>query len=58
MYACTDFPDNVTELDHAVDDWQAVYHFIRPYGAVGGLTPAEDLLRRSALTIPESSQKP
>jgi putative transposase len=56
FYACTELPDNVTDLNRLIDDWQEIYNFVRPHGALSGLTPAEYMVRRPALTIPESSQ--
>ena len=52
FHACTELPDSVTDLNRLIDDWQEVYNFVRPHGALGGLTPAEYMARRPALTIP------
>ena len=56
FYACTELPDNVTDLNRLIDDWKETYNYVRPHGALSGLTPAEYMVRQPALTIPESSQ--
>ncbi len=56
FYACTDLPASVEQLNPLVDDWQDTYNFVRPHGALSGLTPAEYLLRRQATRNPEHSQ--
>ena len=48
FYACTELPGSVAELNPLIDDWQETYNFVRPHGALSGLTPAEYLLRRQA----------
>lgn len=56
FYACTELPDDVTDLNVFIDDWQEVYNHVRPHGALSGLTPVEYMPRRPALTISGSSQ--
>lgn len=46
FYACTDLPGTVEELNPLIDDWQDTYNFVRPHGALSGLTPAEYLTMR------------
>jgi putative transposase len=46
FYACTDLPGTVDELNPLIDDWQDTYNFVRPHGALSGLTPAEYLTRK------------
>jgi transposase InsO family protein len=48
FYTCTEPPGSVAELNPLIDDWQETYNFVRPHGALAGLTPAEYLLRRQA----------
>lgn len=43
FYACNDLPGTVLELNPRIDDWQESYNFIRPHGALSGLTPAKYL---------------
>lgn len=56
FYACTELPGSVAELNPLIDDWQDTYNFVRPHGALSGLTPAEYLVRRQAKGKPEHSQ--
>lgn len=56
FYACTDLPGSVAELNPLIDDWQETYNFVRPHGALSGLTPAEYLVRHQAKGKPELSQ--
>jgi transposase InsO family protein len=55
FYACTDLPDHVDERVQLLDDWQDTYNFVRPHGAISGLTPSEYLLARQAQERPGSS---
>ena len=48
FYACADLPANVEALNPLIDDWQDTYNFVRPHGALDGLTPAEYHLARQA----------
>ena len=56
FYACTDLPGNVAELNPLIDDFQDTYNFVRPHGALSGLTPSEYHLVRQAKEPPRSSQ--
>lgn len=56
FYACTDLPGSVEELNPMLDDWQETYNFVRPHGALSGLTPAEYLTRQPTSESPVSSQ--
>lgn len=56
FYACTDLPGSVADLNPLIEDWQETYNFVRPHGALSGLTPAEYLVRRQAKGKPEHSQ--
>ena len=56
FYACTELPGSVAELNPLIDDWQETYNFVRPHGALSGLTPAEYLLRRQAKGNSQFSQ--
>ena len=56
FYACTDLPANVEQLNPLIDDFQDVYNYIRPHGALAGLTPAEYYLQRQAKESPSVSQ--
>ena len=57
FYACTDLPGSVDELNPMLDDWQETYNFVRPHGALSGLTPAEYLTRQPAPEGSLSSQR-
>jgi hypothetical protein len=39
---------SVAELNPLIDQWRETYNFVRPHGALSGLTPAQYLLRRQA----------
>lgn len=56
FYACTELPGSVAELNPLIDDWQDTYNFVRPHGALSGLTPSEYLLASQAKGKPEHSQ--
>jgi transposase InsO family protein len=56
FYACTDLPGSVEQLNPLIDDWQETYNFVRPHGALSGLTPAEYLLNHQATGDPHLSQ--
>jgi putative transposase len=56
FYACTDLPGSVAELNPLIDEWQETYNFVRPHGALAGLTPAEYLVARQAKGTPGLSQ--
>lgn len=55
FYACADLPDTVDDINPLIDDWQHTYNFVRPHGALSGLTPSEYLLRSQAKATPGSS---
>jgi putative transposase len=57
FYACTDLPGSVEELNTLIDDWQETYNFVRPHGALSGLTPAEYLTRTKAPEVLPQSQR-
>lgn len=57
FYACTDLPGSVEELNPLLDEWQETYNFVRPHGALSGLTPAEYLTRQPTPESPLPSQK-
>lgn len=57
FYACTDLPGSVEELNPMLDDWQEIYNFVRPHGALSGLTPAEYLTRQPTPESPLQSQR-
>lgn len=57
FYACTDLPGTVEELNPLIDDWQDTYNFVRPHGALSGLTPAEYLIRQPTPERPAPSQR-
>jgi putative transposase len=57
FYSCTDLPGLVEELNPLIDDWQETYNFVRPHGALSGLTPAEYLARPSTSESPVPSQR-
>ena len=57
FYACTDLPGTVEELNPLIDDWQEIYNFLRPHGALSGLTPAEYLTRLPTPASPTPSQR-
>ena len=56
FYSCTDLPGTVEELNPLIDEWQDIYNFIRPHGALSGLTPAEYLTRQPSPDSPVPSQ--
>lgn len=56
FYACTELPGSVAELNPLIDDWQDTYNYLRPHGALSGLTPSEYLLANQAKAKLESSQ--
>lgn len=56
FYACTELPGSVAELNPLIDDWQDTYNYVRPHGALSGLTPSEYLLARQAKGKPRHSQ--
>lgn len=56
FYACTDLPGSLAELNPLIDDWQHTYNFVRPHGALSGLTPSEYLLTHQAKAKPDHSQ--
>jgi putative transposase len=56
FYACTDLPDTVEALNPLIDDWQDTYNFVRPHGALAGLTPADYYLANQANKTPNPSQ--
>lgn len=56
FYACTDLPGSVEQLNPLIADWQETYNFVRPHGALAGLTPAEYLASRQAKGTPQHSQ--
>ncbi len=56
FYACTELPGSVAELNPLIDDWQDTYNYVRPHGALSGLTPSEYLVARLAKEKPEHSQ--
>jgi putative transposase len=55
FYACTDLPANVEALNPLIDDWQDTYNFVRPHGALSGLTPSQYLVAQQAQGRPPSS---
>jgi len=55
FYAATDLPDSVEALNTLIDEWQDTYNFLRPHGALSGLTPAEYLTRQPTPASLESS---
>ena len=55
FYACADLPANVEALNPLIDDFQDTYNFVRPHGALSGLTPAEYHLARQAKENPHAS---
>lgn len=55
FYACTELPGGVEELNPLIDDWADTYNFVRPHGALSGLTPSEYLLARQAKEAPRPS---
>ena len=55
FYACTDLPGNVEALNPLIDDFQDTYNYVRPHGALSGLTPAEYHLAQQAKEAPEPS---
>lgn len=55
FYAATELPETVEDLNPLIDDWQDTYNFVRPHGALSGLTPAEYLTRKPAPETPVSS---
>ena len=55
FYSCTDLPGTVEELNPLIDDWQDTYNFVRPHGALSGLTPSEYLVARQAQETPAPS---
>jgi len=57
FYACTDLPGTVEELNPLIDEWQETYNFVRPHGALSGLTPAEYLTSRQAPASQAPSQR-
>lgn len=57
FYACTDLPASVEELNPLIDEWQETYNFVRPHGALAGLTPAEYLARpKTPESLPPSQR--
>ena len=56
FYACTDLPGSIAELNPLINDWQDTYNFVRPHGALSGLTPSEYLLARKPKEPPDPSQ--
>jgi putative transposase len=56
FYACTELPDTVEALNPLIDDWQDTYNFVRPHGALAGLTPADYYLANQAKETPKLSQ--
>ena len=57
FYASTDLPDTVEALNPLIDEWQDTYNFIRPHGALSGLTPAEYHTRQPTPENPLPSQR-
>lgn len=57
FYACADLPANVDELNPLIEVWQDTYNYIRPHGALAGLTPAEYLTRQPTPESPLPSQR-
>jgi putative transposase len=55
FYACTDLPLNVEDLNPLIDDFQDTYNFVRPHGALCGLTPAEYYLAAKPVATSGSS---
>jgi transposase InsO family protein len=57
FYAATDLPGSVEELNPMIDEWQETYNFVRPHGALSGLTPAEYLVRQPTPASQAPSQR-
>ena len=55
FYACTEMPGNVEALNPLIDDWADTYNFVRPHGALSGLTPSQYYLARQADEATKSS---
>jgi transposase InsO family protein len=55
FYPCTDLPGGVEDLNPLIDNWAETYNFIRPHGALSGLTPSEYLARQQAQEAPPPS---
>ena len=56
FYACTELPGSVAELNPLIDEWQDTYNYVRPHGALSGLTPSEYLVANLAKGKPGLSQ--
>ena len=56
FYSCTDLPGTVEEFNLLIDEWQDTYNFVRPHGALSGLTPAEYLTRQPTPDSPVPSR--